>query len=91
MSLSFSSSTMRNVGVFFFNNSSTHGAEHSVVVAVSEVTRELHPVRKEEFDTRRSRYSKFMHSRRRRRHVRKPHEYRDKKKDTVVNHVFHRE
>lgn len=61
----------------------------AVIVAVSKATRELHPVRKEEFDTRRSRYSKiFTDSRRRRRHVRNPHEYRDKRRDTVVNHVF---
>lgn len=60
-------------------------------MAVSEATGEFHPVRKEEFDTRRSRYSKFMHSRRRRRHVRKPHEYRDKRRDTGVNHIFFRE
>lgn len=78
-------------GGVFFTNSSTHGAENSVIVAVSEATREFHPVRKEEFDTRRSRYSKFMHSRRRRCHVRKPHEYRDKRTDTGVNHVFFRE
>lgn len=74
--------TMKNVGF------SRCGAEHSVIVTVSGATRELHPVRKEGFDTRRSRYSKFMRSQRTRRRVRKPHEYRDKRRDAVVNHVF---
>lgn len=61
---------------------------HCQFVAVSEATGELRPARQQGFDTRRSRCFKFISSQRRIRHVRKPHEYRVKRRETVVNHAF---
>lgn len=62
---------------------------HCQFVTVSGATREPHPARREGFDTRRSRYFRFLSSQRRRHHVRKRHEQRDKREDTVgVNDAF---